>query len=290
MNLFTKNLIKISSGLCFGFAASLTFASGKAQANDCQSLFGSNPSSIDGPCYITPDTYKVTIFEMGLCADDPLDGTYESGDDMVTDNTIDESSCTKTFESASGGITVDLASTTPITLTGTHTRPADGTYPHAYIKIKNVFGVKGTYELASSTFCSAAGGGSDGTSGCTATEFDDNLYDFQNGSTCSSPSPFLAGSETFTSGVTGTMKALLATPDSSGTYVGDTSCGSSTRIFGSFEPTSPITISGSTSGLDVQFTVTNRGMTVIPFSSGESAGTAIEFFGGGPFSPAFETY
>jgi len=37
--------------------------------------------------------------------------------------------------------------------------------------------------------------------------------------------------------------------------------------------------------LQVTFTITNRGMTIIPDGSG-----GVQGFGGGPFSPAFATY
>ena len=76
---------------------------------------------------------------MGLCTSDPLAGTYiNDSDEMVTNNTIDESTCTKTFESASG-FTVDLGGNASSSLVGTNFRPDPGTYPSAYIKIKNTF-------------------------------------------------------------------------------------------------------------------------------------------------------
>ena len=51
----------------------------------------------------------------------------------------------------------------------------------------------------------------------------------------------VAGLETFTSGVTGTMKALLA-KDNSGTYTGVTqaSCDTSDRLYRVFAPTNPV--------------------------------------------------
>ena len=117
-------------------------------------------------------------------------------------------------------------------------------------------------------------------------EFDEDLMDFSNGKTCSG-NPELAGAEVFTSGVTGTMKAVLAQVSGGniGTYTADSSCGSSTHLFGSFEPSSPVIITDATKGLEVDFSITNRGMTIIPDGSGGMSG-----FGGGPFSPRFSTY
>ncbi len=67
-------------------------------------------------------------------------------------------------------------------------------------------------------------------------------------------------------------------------YVGDSFCGSSTSLFGSFAPTSPVVITDATQGLQVTFTIKNRGMTIIPDGS-----VGVQGFARGPFSPAFAT-
>ena len=110
--------------------------------------------------------------------------------------------------------------------------------------------------------------------------------DFSNGKTCSG-SPELAGAEVFTSAPAGTMKAVLAQVSGGnlGTYTADSSCGSSTHLYGSFAPSSPVEITDKTKGLEVDFSITNRGMTIIPDGSGGMSG-----FGGGPFAPRFSTY
>ena len=221
---------------------------------------------------------------MGLCTSDPLAGTsIDSNDDVVTDNTISESSCTPTFQSSTGSL-VDLGGNATQTLTGTNFRPPTGTYPHAYIKIENTFGLKGTYQINSNTFYTS----SDGSPVAEAlhSEFDEDLMDFSNGKTCSG-SPELAGAEVFTTGVTGTMKAVLAQVSGGnlGTYTADSSCGSSTHLFGSFQPTTPVVVSNQTKGMEVNFSITGRGMTIFPDGSGGMSG-----FGGGPFSPSFATF
>ena len=111
--------------------------------------------------------------------------------------------------------------------------------------------------------------------------------DFGNGSSCNGTQTDreMAGSEVFTTGATGTMKAVLATVNS-GTYVGTTqaNCANSTRMYGVFAPTVPVVITDDTQGLEVTFTITNRGMTIIPNSNVPAA------FSSGPFSPSFKTY
>ena len=283
MKLIFNSTLKASASLGFCLLASIISSNEKVYANTCESLFGDNPTSINDSCYITPSTYKIRVYEMGLCTSDPLKGTSIVNDNVVTDNTISESSCTATFQSSSGTL-VDLGGNATQTLTGTNFRPPIGTYPHAYIKIKNTFGLKGTYQINNNTFYTS----NDGSPVAEAlhSEFDEDLMDFSNGKTCSG-SPELAGAEVFTTGVTGTMKAVLAQVSSGnlGTYTADSSCGSSTHLFGSFQPTSPVIISNQTNGMEVNFSITGRGMTVFPDGSGGMSG-----FGGGPFSPSFSTF
>ena len=284
MKHFSDITLKASASFGFCLLASIISSNEKVYANTCEALFGDNPSSINDSCYITPSTYKIKVYEMGLCTADPLEGTsIDSNDDVVTDNTISESSCTPTFQSSTGSL-VDLGGNATQTLTGTNFRPPTGTYPHAYIKIENTFGLKGTYQINSNTFYTS----SDGSPVAEAlhSEFDEDLMDFSNGKTCSG-SPELAGAEVFTTGVTGTMKAVLAQVSGGnlGTYTADSSCGSSTHLFGSFQPTTPVVVSNQTKGMEVNFSITGRGMTIFPDGSGGMSG-----FGGGPFSPSFATF
>ena len=283
---FLSNItLKASAGFGFCLLASIISSNEKVYANTCETLFGDNPSSINNPCYITPTTYKIRVYEMGLCTSDPLAGTYiNDNDDVVTDNSISESSCTATFQSSTGSL-VNLGGNATATLTGTNIRPPAGTYQHAYVKIKNTFGLKGTYQINSETFYTSSDGSPVVDEGLHS-EFDEDLLDFSNGKTCSSD-PELAGSEVFTSNVTGTMKAVLAQVSGGnlGTYTADSSCGNSTHLFGSFKPTRPVVISDQTQGLEVNFSITGRGMQVFPDRTGGMGG-----FGGGPFSPSFSTF
>ena len=132
----TKNFSRISAALGICFFGYLFNSSDKALANACEE----NPSSLSNSCYITPEVYKITIYEMGLCTSDPLAGTYvNSSDDVVTDYAIDESRCSATFKNSNGSL-VNLAGGASQALTGgTDIRPSTGSYPHAYVKIKNVF-------------------------------------------------------------------------------------------------------------------------------------------------------
>ena len=279
----SKNFSRLSVALGICFFGYLLNSSDEALANPCEE----NPSSLSNSCYITPATYKVTIYEMGLCKSDPLSGTYvNSSDDVVTDYAIDESSCSATFKNSNGSL-VNLAGGASQALTGgTDIRPSNGSYPHGYIKIKNVFGLKGNYTLNDITYYSKANGQSD-TSESNYAEWNQTLVDFDKGSECEplEGNRMMAASETFTSGTTGTMKGVLANV-SGETYsvTSQANCGTSTRLFGSFAPTKPVVITEQTKGLEVRFTINNRGMTVFP------TGRTSIGFGGGPFTPSFTTY
>ena len=295
MNLISKNFLKTLSGLGFCFIASLLSSTNKVSANACPTNPSSSYFNSNGSCYITPDAYKITVYEMGLCTSDPLATTTvaENGD-VTTDYAINESSCSATFINENG-VTLDLAGGAAQALTGgTNLRPPTGSYGHAYIKIKNVFGLKGSYTLGGTTYYSKGviqsgleNGVSD-TDESNYEEWEEKLVDFDKGSSCEpvESNRLMAASETFSTGVTGTMKALLASVSGS-TYTGTTqaNCGDSTRLFGVFSPTNDVVISEQTQGLEVSFTITDRGVSVF----GGNNPYDVEF-GSGPFTPKFQTF
>ena len=230
MNLTSKNFLKTLSGLGFCFIASLLSSTNKVSANACPTNPSSSYFNSNGSCYITPDAYKITVYEMGLCTSDPLaTTTVAQNGDVTTDYAIDESSCSATFINENG-VTLDLAGGAAQALTGgTNLRPPTGSYGHAYIKIKNVFGLKGSYTLGGTTYYSkgviqsGVENGVSDTDESNYEEWEEKLVDFDKGSSCEpvESNRLMAASETFSTGVTGTMKALLASVSGS-TYNGTT--------------------------------------------------------------------
>ncbi len=259
---FRNLLLKISTGvgLCFTIFIALPEPTKAATCAE-------NPSSLSTSCTKTPERYVIKVYEMGLCTSDPLSGTN-----------FDGSSCSATLTS-SDGISVDIAGATATLSGGTNKRPALAAYEYAYVKMSNSFGLRGSYQLNNLTYYSTSSGGSS-TSG-SATNFTSTLYDFDGGGTCTD-SPSYSTSESLSGG---TMKARIA--DSS--YTTSTSCGSSTRVVGSFKPTDTdvLTMTSSTKGLEVSFTTTGISLTVIPDSD---TGTTVSSFDGGPFQPQFEKF
>lgn len=254
-----------------------------------QEVCETNLGNFFSSCYVTPETYKTRIYEMGFCTSDPLAGIYEDGENVVSDNTIDESTCTSTFESQSGSL-VDISPGEVQTLTGENIRPPEGTYPHAYIKLSNTLRLKGKQKVNDVTYYSSSDG-TGTTNIANYVEWDEKIIDFEKGPECEplAENRRMAVSDTFNTGIKGTMKAVLSHL-SNGKYVGtmQADCGNSTRIFGSFAPTNPIIISSETQGLQVTFTITDKGLSVI---GGTTNGKeVVSRFSSGPFLPGFETF
>ena len=104
----------------------------------------------------------------------------------------------------------------------------------------------GTTYYSKSVIQNGAVNGVSDTQEANYTEWNETLVDFDKGSECEplEENRWMAVSETFSTGDTGNLKAVLANV-SGETYSATTqsNCGSSTRIFGAFSPTNPIVIS-----------------------------------------------
>ncbi len=243
---------------------SISLISTPAKANECLE----NPASFSTEdCYETPDRYEIKIYELGLCTSDPLSSTN-----------FDGSSCSATY-SNSDGLTLNIAPGSQQGIKGgTTTKPAAGNYEHAYIKMANTFGLNGSYTINGTTFYSTSNG-SASTSLSKGQNWTEVLYDFSGGDSCDQGD--YSASETFTSGVTGTIKARLT----NNSYTTVSSCPSATRLVGSFAPSSPISITNDQLGLEVNFTVTKSGMTVFRQNT-----SSVAQFGSGPFRARFTAY
>ena len=113
-----------------------------------------------GECELDPLTYKVTIYEMGLCTANPMS--------PMSDNKFDASNCTKTFEKANG-VTNDLAVPTDIPLDGINYQPVVGTYKYPYVILGNAFTLQNTVTFGNTTYYSTSEGGASTTEGSAST-------------------------------------------------------------------------------------------------------------------------
>ena len=225
-----------------------------------------------GTCKGTPDVYGLTFYEMGLCQGNPM-----------ASGTFDSSICTATFTST-GGEFHDIAGATVVlgSDAGT-TRPANGTYDSPYVIISNVFTLKGSYATTD--------GGtwfSDGTpqTGNTANmkntgpavEFKEPLTNFGGG----------GGGGCESKGTDSQSNGTLNAWVTDGALKEATSCTGVSRIVGVMTLNSPIVIDDSVTGLQVDFTVENNGMTFIghPGAPGIATGRPFQA-GSGPFAASF---
>jgi len=128
-------------------------------------------------------------------------------------------------------------------------------------------------------YCSKSDGSADSTSGCTVANFTETLKSF--GGSCSDPyeADDAKASESLTEG---TMRARLT----NSAYVTATDC-DATHWVGALALNTSVVIEDSTAGLEVKFTVSNSGMTIIPT---DSDGDVVGQFGGGPFQAVFSLY
>ena len=260
-------------------------------------------NTLEGECLHTPDQYKLTIYEMGLCTSDPIStGIF---------NKIDNN-CVQTMLSISG-TEVDLApgnsASKTAGLPSAATRPANGNYSHAYILLSNAFKMKGSYQLFDGTTYYSKAETEDGSdrpigaanSSISAaeehTDLVDNMYfgDEEGGwDGVMSATPMPGG---------GKVSALLLKECVDETCVGSSAIATSQtevgRLLGVFETNSgsPVVISEATKGIEVELIVkadpsdpANSGGGYLLIGWENESGFDLRMFGSAPFKPKFTTF
>ena len=306
-----KTIIKASSLTSFSISSLFAFTSPlKAEnfnMNACPEPGSANATltyinnTLDGECLHTPDQYKLTIYEMGLCESDPI----STGVFNKTDN-----NCVQTMLSSSG-TEVDLApgnaSSKTASLPTASTRPANGSYSHAYILLSNAFKMKGSYQLADgTTYYSKESTDEYGAFGAANktisaseehTDLVDNMYfgDEENGWDGVMSATDMPGG--------GKVSALLLKECVDSTCVGSsavaTNQGEVGRLLGVFETNSgsPVVISDATTGIEVELIVksdpndpSNSGGGYLLIGWDQGSGFDLRMFGSAPFKPKFTTF
>ena len=270
---FFPTLLAISAG----FTASAFPEKSYSQMVAC-TRDGSNPALLDDGefadaneegCSATPDKYEIVVYEMGLCT---------GNSSPISGGTLNRTNCTATFTNSSGQ-TVDLAGSASVTLDSSNsTAPAPNTYTYGYLVMANTFGLRGSLQTFDSTWVSTSDG-SASNSETSAADFSESLSNF-------SPVEGGCASSAIENMKLGTMSAILTDSDLNEV----TSCSSSsiTRLIGAFAPRTSYTITSATTALQITFSVTDTGMSVIPpFEANEfgevNAGDGVGEFGSGPF-------
>jgi hypothetical protein len=255
-------------------------SSGPAMGQAC----GSDPIAFPSAssCSKEPDSYTVTIYELGLCTSTPTVPTASVA--------YSTANCAKVFQSTPGAaITITPNSSSNLT-GGVITIPPSGSYSYGYAVISNVFKIKSAV-----TFDSSQTGGSGSGSICWTTDTSElvstglvsGAYS-ECGSTEGSQGTITSTVDSFTpisnggpdytgsdaTGV-GTLTAyILGTGDVLATSYG---AGASSQIFGVMTFTTPVNVPTDPTTFTTLFK-SSTGMTV---SDNGSGGVA---FSGGPFS------
>lgn len=126
-------------------------ASKEANAAACTVTNGVySETEIKSGCEATPDFYEIVIYKMYLCTSTPTIPTVTAAADLTN--------CSQIFNSDAGA-TANVAQNSDVDLSGTYTRPPDGTYTHGYAMMDNTFGITAAIQIDGSMDGQASGSG-----------------------------------------------------------------------------------------------------------------------------------
>jgi len=236
---------------CLMFSG-LTHAAEKTCVNNDVSVLANGDH-----CYITPEYYGITIYEMGLCTTAPTAPT--------TTATADTSACELVFQSSTGAL-VEVQNGLTSEPAGTFTRPANGTYTHGYMRLNNTFIIKGradfgaAHATVTNRYCvsptattdneTGANGTCAAVAGATAGTVNTELTDFSGGSSLNT-----------TTATVGTLTAYLLDATQNLATAAETTQAGADGILGVQQFGSAITITDETTTMDAAIRV-SQGMTV----------------------------
>jgi hypothetical protein len=241
-------------------------------------------------CYVQPDEYYMTIYKMGLCTAQPAPSLTTAAD---------FSSCTTVFESTTGS-RIKVIKGTSSALTGTMTRPPNGSYTYGYVIAEPQFEIKTQHTFSTSRIAAGATGYPSGTT-CWSTLGTAYVYSNSTSApaTCGNPvsgndvttqkmnsfSPTSASSNAMFS----TTAAYLVDSTMKQSAGANNSMGSITRLLG-VAPMA-VTVSASTTGMNSSFKVSQGSTVAMCDANNAYCGTnnavnggSIVYFGGGPFA------
>lgn len=269
--IFTGNLSTNES------MAAATNVSPGAASPTCAS---NSPFTSGGDCTVTPSSYKVTIYEMGLCTSHPFGAAK-------TDENFDASTCVVTYSDAAPA-TVDVATVLTggtVSMPGTSSAPPEGSYGYPYIIMGSTFITSAVHTNSVDTYYSK--------SDCTVTtteadfgECTDSLTQFGTGG---------VGGTDCDSGYVGavvsggtidafvTNASLSRSQQTNGASGGV--CTKSGRLVGVMTVPTPVTVTANTISVVYNFVLTNYGAQFYENDGGGD--TVADETGSGPFSGYF---
>ena len=230
------------------------------------------PTTNGYSCKVTPAAFEIKVYEVGACAADP----YAAGGQA-----IDKSSCTVVFTNTAGS-TLDVATSIGGSsgLTGTITRPVNGTYKYPYAVISNSLKIDAVVTQNAVTYSSSGTEGTVTTNGTGITPQTETFLNFDgNGSTCAAVISGLPVSNgTMTGHLTDAALNRRDATDSSGNTPNKI-CTGVARLVAVNTLTTPFVVTKDTTYFKLGFNVTNSGVLIENDNSG-----GIEQINSQPFS------
>ena len=141
---FLRNLLLILTTV---FIFELTFTK---DVNAACAKTGDVLDVVSDWCETQPDEYEIVIYKLYLCTSSPTLPT--------TTSIVDLTNCSLIFNNDAGA-TASVAQNSEVDLTGTYTRPPDGTYSHGYAMMNNTFGITASFQIDGSMTGQAGGSG-----------------------------------------------------------------------------------------------------------------------------------
>ena len=231
------------------------------------------PTTNNYSCKVTPATFEITVYEIGACAADP----YAAGGQA-----IDKTTCTVVFTNTSGS-TIDVAKSIGGSsgLTGTITRPANGSYKYPYAVIRNSLKIDAVVTQSGSTYSSSglsagAAGSKIKTPGTGSTPQTETFLNFDGtGTKCAA---VISGLPVSNGTMTGHLTDAALNRRDATDFSGN-SCTGVARLVAVNTLTTPFVVTKDTTYFKLGFNVTNSGVLVENDGSG-----SIEQINSQPFS------
>ena len=275
-------LIKVISLLSILFSLMLinktSFAVTAEDSGPCSTgtnLFSTTATA----CRFTPQTYKASVYEMGLCSVNPMAGA-----------SLDKSTCTTVFTATdqTNGSEHDFALGDAV-LAGVSTRPANGTYKFPYIILSNVFTIKAQFTKADNTTFYVHNDGGSGSCGSADTtspaqECTSTLNQFAQNNVCDGEyldAPVSIGT------INGyLMQSSTLDKRDGASETASNVCSNVDRLVGVINMNNPIVITPNTISFKFIFNVTGYGAQM--FTNSAPGNNPNGGGGSGPFSGFFE--
>ena len=275
-------LIKVISLLSILFSLMLinktSFAVTAEDSGPCSTgtnLFSTTATA----CRFTPQTYKASVYEMGLCSVNPMAGA-----------SLDKSTCTTVFTATdqTNGSEHDFALGDAV-LAGISTRPANGTYQFPYIILSNVFTIKAQFTKADNTTFYVHNDGGSGSCGSADTtspaqECTSTLNQFAQNNVCDGEyldAPVSIGT------INGyLMQSSTLDKRDGASETASNVCSNVDRLVGVINMNNPIVITPNTISFKFIFNVTGYGAQM--FTNSAPGNNPNGGGGSGPFSGFFE--